>query len=102
MKYNEDDNKSEVVRNRKFEFVWRIDNMPHVEIKCFSGRTDEQKTLCAEKIAEVIVDTLGCKASSVSVAIKDVPENQWKEKGWDAHIIPDEPYLYKKPGYTCE
>ena len=28
--------------------------MPHVEIHCFSGRTDEQKTLCAEKIAEVI------------------------------------------------
>ena len=46
--------------------------------------------------------TLGCKASSVSVAIKDVPENQWKEKVWDAHIIPDEPYLYKKPRYTCE
>lgn len=76
--------------------------MPHVEINCFSGRTDEQKTLCAEKIAEVIADTLGCKKSSVSVAIKDVPEDLWKEKIWDAHITPDEPYLYKKPGYTYE
>ena len=64
--------------------------MPHVEIHCFSGRTDEQKTLCAEKIVEVIADTLGCKTSSVSVAIKDVPEDQWKEKVWDAHITPDE------------
>lgn len=27
--------------------------MPHVEIKCFSGRTDEQKRKCAEKVAEI-------------------------------------------------
>lgn len=26
--------------------------MPHVEIKCFSGRTEEQKRRCAEKVAE--------------------------------------------------
>lgn len=24
--------------------------MPHVEIKCYSGKTDEQKTKCAEKL----------------------------------------------------
>lgn len=76
--------------------------MPHVEIKCFSGRTEEQKTLCAEKIAEVIADTLGCKTLSVSVAIKDVKEEDWKEKVWDVSIVPDEPYLYKKTGYSCE
>ena len=34
--------------------------MPHVETKCFSGRTDEQKTRCAEKIAEDIAEILGC------------------------------------------
>ena len=73
--------------------------MPHVEINCFSGRTDEQKTVCAQRIAEVISETLGCKVSSVSVAIKDVPEAEWKEKVWDAHIVPDREFLYKKPGY---
>ena len=75
--------------------------MPHVEIKCFAGRTDEQKRYCAEKIAEVIAETLGCKTSSVSVAIKDIPEELWKEEVWDRDIVPDEQYLYKKPGYTC-
>jgi len=49
-------------------------NMPHVEIKCFSGRTEEQKRRCAEKVAEDISEILGCKISSVSVAIKDVDE----------------------------
>ena len=76
--------------------------MPHVDIKCFSGRTEQQKKECAEKIAEVIAETLGCKTSSVSVAIKDISEDEWKEKVWDVSIVPDEKYLYKKPGYSCE
>ena len=76
--------------------------MPHVEIKCFPGRTDDQKRKCAEKIADVIADTLGCKTSSVSVAIKDIPEDEWKTKVWDSSIVPDDQYLYKRPGYTCE
>jgi 4-oxalocrotonate tautomerase len=58
------------------------------------------KKECAEKIAEVIAETLGCMMSSVSVAIKDIPEEQWKEKVWDECIIPDEKFLYKKPGYS--
>lgn len=76
--------------------------MPHVGIKCFSGRTEQQKKECAEKIAEVIAETLGCNTSSVSVAIKDVSEDEWKEKVWNVSIVPDEKYLYKKPGYSCE
>lgn len=76
--------------------------MPHVEIKCFPGRTEEQKKLCAEKIAEDIAETLGCKVSSVSITIKDIREEEWKEKVWDASIAPDKDLLYKTPGYTCE
>ena len=76
--------------------------MPHVEIKCFAGRTDEQKRQCAEKVAEAVAETLGCKLSSVSVAVKDCPPEEWKAEVWDKNIVPDEPYLYKKPGYTCE
>ena len=76
--------------------------MLHIEIKCFTGRTDEQKRQCAEKVAEAVAETLGCKLSSVSVAVKDCPPEAWKAEVWDKSIVPDEPYLYKKPGYTCE
>ena len=76
--------------------------MPHVEIKCFSGRTEEQKIRCAEKVANDIAEILGCEISSVSVAIKDVDENDWKEDVWDKNIIADKDYLYKKPGYTYD
>lgn len=76
--------------------------MPHVEIKCFSGRTEEQKRRCAEKVADDIAEMLGCEISSVSVAIKDVDEKDWKEEVWDKNIIADKDYLYKKPGYTYD
>lgn len=76
--------------------------MPHVEIKCFPGRDDKVKAECAEKIAAVISETFGVNESSVSVAIKDINPNDWKGEVWDKQIIPDEEYLYKKPGYTCD
>ena len=76
--------------------------MPHVEIQCFPGRTEEQKKDCAQKISEVIAETLGCKVSSVSVAIKDIPENKWKEEVWNKSIVADKEFLFKKPGYTCD
>ena len=76
--------------------------MPHVEIKCFSGRTEEQKKRCAEKVADDIAAILGCEISSVSVAIKDVDEKDWKEEVWDKNNITAKDYLYKKPGYTYD
>ena len=76
--------------------------MPHVEIQCFPGRTEEQKQLCAKNVADVIAETLGCRISSVSVAIKEIPEDDWKEKVWDKQIVPDADHLYKKPGYTYD
>lgn len=76
--------------------------MPHVEIKCFTGRTEEQKKRCAEKVAQDIAEIFGCETTSVSVAIKDVAREEWKEKVWDAAIVPDQAFLYKKPGYSYE
>lgn len=54
--------------------------MPRVDVKCFSGRIDEQKRLCAERIAEVVAETLGCETSGVSVAVKDVEKKTGKPK----------------------
>ena len=76
--------------------------MPHVEIKCYPGRTEEQKNECAKAITQAIADTMGCSTTSVSVAIKEVEPSDWKEQVWNAQIIPDEGFLYKKPEYTCE
>jgi 4-oxalocrotonate tautomerase len=75
--------------------------MPHVEIKCYPGRSEEQKERCAEEVTKAITETLGCDATSVSVAIREIEKEDWKEKVWDTQIDPERFSLYKKPGYTC-
>ena len=75
--------------------------MPHVDIKCFPGRSEEQKIRCAEEVTRAIAETMGCNESSVSVDIKEIAKEDWKEKVWDKEIEPLDA-LYKKPGYTCD
>jgi len=73
--------------------------MPHIEIKCYPGRSEEQKRLCAEKVAQTAAEALGCKLSSISVAIKEIEKENWKKDVWDKQIVLGEKYLYKKPEY---
>ena len=75
--------------------------MQHVVIKCFPGRSEDQKIRCAEEVTKAISETMGCDASSVSVDIKEIAKEDWKEKVWDKEIEPLDA-LYKKPGYTCD
>ena len=76
--------------------------MPHIVMKCYPGRTEEQKVLCAEKMAQSIAETMGCPVSSVSISIQEIPQKAWKETVWDREISPNMDDLYIKPGYTCE
>ena len=76
--------------------------MPHVEIKCYPGRTEEVKAKCAEAVAKAISETMGCDASAVSVAIKEIEKENWKTDVWDKQIASEMDSLYMKPGYTCD
>ena len=76
--------------------------MPHIVMKCYPGRTEEQKNLCAQKMAESIAETMGCPVSSVSISIQEIEKENWKETVWDTEISPNMDNLYIKPGYTCE
>lgn len=76
--------------------------MPHVEIKCYPGRTEEQKQRCTEKIIQSLTETMLCPAESITVAITEIPQQDWKETVWDVDIAPKMDTLYKKPEYTCE
>jgi len=76
--------------------------MPHVIVKSYPGRTEEQKQLLAQKIVEDVAEIFNAKEDCVSVAIYDVPKPEWKEKVWDTEIKPEMDTLYRKPAYTCE
>lgn len=75
--------------------------MPHVEIKCYPGRSEEVKAKCAEEVTRAVAASMGCDESAVSVAIKEIEKEDWKSKVWDTQIAPEMDGLYKKPGYTC-
>lgn len=73
--------------------------MPHVIVKLYPGRSEEQKTRLAERIVEAVVTTAGCAEKSVSVAIQEVPAEEWTERVYEPDIAGDWDRLYKKPGY---
>lgn len=76
--------------------------MPHVDIKCYPGRTEEQKKRLEERIAEDVAEIFGTRLGSVSVAIEDVQQEDWKEQVWDREIAPKRGRLYKEPGYDYD
>lgn len=76
--------------------------MPHIQMKCYPGKTEEQKIKLAEKIAAAVEEVFGSKNGSISVTIEDVEPQQWKEEVWDKEIVPKKEILYKKPEYTMD
>jgi 4-oxalocrotonate tautomerase len=71
--------------------------MPHVLVKLYAGRTDEQKTKLAEAIT--VMSTLKLEEASISVAIEDVAPAHWAEQVYKPDVL-NNPKLYKKPGYN--
>ncbi|MCM1226776.1 MAG: 4-oxalocrotonate tautomerase family protein [Clostridium sp.] len=71
--------------------------MPHITIKMLKGRTDEQKKLAAEKVADALVDAIGCAESHVSVSVEDFTPEQWQEQY--RLEVEENSLLVKKPDY---
>jgi 4-oxalocrotonate tautomerase len=74
--------------------------MPHVIIKLWPGKSEQQKTRLADAIAKDVMDILNYGEESVSVAIEEIKSNDWAEKVYKADIVARPEQLYKKPGYT--
>jgi 4-oxalocrotonate tautomerase len=74
--------------------------MPHVNIKLWPGRSEDEKKRLAAAVVRDVVEITGCSERSVSVAIEDIPSDEWKEKVYDPEIKANEDILYKKPGYS--
>jgi 4-oxalocrotonate tautomerase len=54
--------------------------MPHVIIKLYPGRSEEQKTRLAEEIVKDVVTIAKCEEKSVSVPIEEIKPGDWSEK----------------------
>ena len=75
-------------------------DMPHVCVKLWPGRSEETKRRLADAIVQNVVNIIGCSEDSVSVSIEEVSSGDWKEKVYDPEIREKMENLYKKPGYS--
>lgn len=73
--------------------------MPHVIVKLYPGRSEQQKIQITEKIVKNIVEIAECKDTAVSVAFEEIDSIDWAEKVYRPDIIDGRGTLYKKPGY---
>jgi 4-oxalocrotonate tautomerase len=73
--------------------------MPHVIVKMYSGRSEQQKLEIAEAVAQAVMASAQCAERSVSVSVEDVEPDDWVETVYKPDIIEKPDQLYKKPGY---
>lgn len=75
--------------------------MPHVIVKLWPGRDEEIKKKLAKRIADSVAEELKADIGTVSVAIQEVPSDEWGEKVYKAEIK-DNPDIYQKPNYEYD
>ena len=74
--------------------------MPHVIVKLWPGKSEQQKIRLTEEIVKDVMNVLNYGEESVSVAIEEVEAANWAEKVYKPDIVNNPEKLYKKPGYT--
>ncbi len=74
--------------------------MPHIIVKLFPGRSEQQKKELTEKIVENVVSIAKCKERSVSVFFEEIEPEEWAETVYRPDILEHYDSLYKKPGYN--
>jgi len=73
--------------------------MPHVNVRMYAGRTEDDKQRLAEAIGQALTQVLGSSDRSISVAIEDVAPDDWMAEVYEPEITGKQDRLYKKPGY---
>lgn len=74
--------------------------MPHVIVKMYAGRTEDQKKRLAEAIKQAVMDIAGTESKAVSVGIEEFSKEEWPEKVYRPDIINKSKTLFIKPGYN--
>ncbi len=73
--------------------------MPHVIIKLWPGKSEQQKRKLAERITTAVMTTLHYGAESVSVGIEEISAQDWTEQVYKPDILGKPRTIYKEPGY---
>lgn len=73
--------------------------MPHVIVKLWPGKSEQQKTRLAAAITRDVMDILDEGDEAVSVAFEEVKVQDWAKIVYKPEIKDKWDMLYKMPGY---
>lgn len=73
--------------------------MPHIIVKLWPGRSEEEKLALTEKMTEAMKEIMDIPDRSISIAFEEIEKEKWMEEVYQPDIIAKENLLYKKPGY---
>lgn len=73
--------------------------MPHVIVKLWPGKSEQQKARLADQIAKDVMDVFNYGEESVSVGFEEIESDDWKDRVYEPDIQNKWNTLYKKPGY---
>lgn len=76
--------------------------MPHVIVKLWPGKSEQQKTRLTEAITKNVMEILHYGDESVSVAMEEVKSQDWVDQVYKPDIQKKWDILYKKPGYDMD
>ena len=73
--------------------------MPHVIVKLWPGKSEQQKKKLAGKLTNAVMSTLNYGEESVSVGIEEVKPQDWTDQVYKPDILGKRETIYKEPGY---
>jgi len=74
--------------------------MPHVIVKLWPGKSEQQKQKLADAITKDVSSILGYGDDAVSVGLEEVSATAWRDQVYQPDIVAKATTLYKKPGYS--
>ena len=74
--------------------------MPHVIVKLWPGKSEQQKQKLADGVRRAVMTSLGFGQDAVSVSLEEVNPAEWTEKVYKPDILGGAGKLYKQPGYN--
>lgn len=74
--------------------------MPHVIVKLWPGKSDDQKRRLSRAITDSVTSILGYGDKSVSVGFEEIGAADWTDKVVGPDILGKWDTLAKQPGYV--
>ena len=73
--------------------------MPHIVVKMYKGRTDEQKQTLTAELKDALIRSIGCGEDHISLDIVEYAPENWSEEVYEPEIKANWDRLYIKPKY---